>query len=116
LWGGKKKIEEEPIKELLNLYVKFHKEAERNKKLEELRGPAVHEERYQQIRLKLNVPTGKLSDIVRMVAFLQRKFNQVGVRVEISTDEGEITVSEYENNIKETIRQIEANVEEEEIY
>jgi len=51
-----------------------------------------------------------------MVAFLQRKFNQVGVKVEISTDEGEITVSEYENNIKETIRQIEANVEEEEIY
>ena len=91
-------------------------ESERNKKLEELRAPAVHEERYQQIRLKLNVPTGKLSNIVRMVAFLQRKFNQVGVKVEISTDEGEITVSEYENNIKETIRQIEANVEEEEIY
>lgn len=36
LWGDKKKIEKEPIKELLNLYVRFHKEAEKNKKLEDL--------------------------------------------------------------------------------
>ena len=36
LWGNKKKIEKEPIKELLNLYVRFHEEAEKDKKLEDL--------------------------------------------------------------------------------
>lgn len=34
LWGNKERIEKEPIKELMNLYVKFHKNAD--EKLEEL--------------------------------------------------------------------------------
>lgn len=34
-WGDKKKLEKEPIKHLLELYVKFHKEAETNPLLEE---------------------------------------------------------------------------------
>lgn len=34
-WGDEKKLEEGPIKYLLSLYVKFHKEAEKNKSLEE---------------------------------------------------------------------------------
>ena len=34
-WGKKEKIRKEPIKELLRLYVKFHKEAEKNSSLEE---------------------------------------------------------------------------------
>jgi arginyl-tRNA synthetase len=37
IWGGEKKIEqsENPVKELVNLYVKFHDEAEKNPELEE---------------------------------------------------------------------------------
>ncbi|MFH1012204.1 MAG: arginine--tRNA ligase [Candidatus Peregrinibacteria bacterium] len=34
-WGDRKKIEKDPIPELLNLYVKFHNEAEQDPKLEE---------------------------------------------------------------------------------
>ncbi|BCX16317.1 MAG: arginine--tRNA ligase [Candidatus Parcubacteria bacterium] len=34
-WGDKKKIEKNPISELLALYVKFHQEAKKNKNLEE---------------------------------------------------------------------------------
>jgi len=34
-WGNEKKIEKEPIKELHKLYVKFHKEAEKNPELED---------------------------------------------------------------------------------
>lgn len=35
-WGDKKKIKEEPVEEMTKLYVKFHKEVEANKELEEL--------------------------------------------------------------------------------
>jgi len=34
-WGDKDKVRKNPIKELLNLYVKFHAEAESNKEIEE---------------------------------------------------------------------------------
>ncbi len=34
-WGGKKKIAENPIKELNELYVKFHEEAEKNPEIED---------------------------------------------------------------------------------
>ncbi len=36
LWGNRERIKKDPIRELLNLYVKFHKEVERNKDLEDL--------------------------------------------------------------------------------
>jgi arginyl-tRNA synthetase len=35
-WGDKKKIKKNPIEEMTKLYIKFHKEAEQNKDLEEL--------------------------------------------------------------------------------
>ncbi len=35
-WGDKKKISKNPIKEMTKLYVRFHKEAEKNSELEEL--------------------------------------------------------------------------------
>jgi arginyl-tRNA synthetase len=34
-WGDKKKINQNPIEEMTKLYVKFHKESEKNKDLEE---------------------------------------------------------------------------------
>lgn len=34
-WGGKAKVEKNPIEELLSLYVRFHKEAEQDPKLED---------------------------------------------------------------------------------
>jgi len=36
LWGNKNELEKNPISHLLQLYVKFHKEAEKNKELENL--------------------------------------------------------------------------------
>ena len=35
-WGNKKEINKDPIQEMTKLYVKFHKESEKNKNLEEL--------------------------------------------------------------------------------
>jgi len=63
----------------------------------------------------LNVPSGKLSDIVRIVNYIKTKFNQVDVRVEISTKEGEIATSDYDDKIKEAINQANVAVEEEKV-
>jgi len=72
-------------------------------------------ESYHRIRLKLRVPSGKLSDIVRMVTYIKQKFDQVDVGVDISTQEGEITVPDYEDKIKEAIQQADVVIEKEEI-
>ncbi len=74
--------------------------------------PLPPKEIYQKIILKLNVPTGKLSDIARMIPYIKSKFNQVKVKVEISAQDGEIVISDYEDKIEEAINQSDASVEE----
>jgi len=69
--------------------------------------------KYHTIHLKLDVPTGKLSDIVRVIPFIKSKFNQVKVKVEISAVNGEMSVSDYEDKIKEAIKQAEVEIEDE---
>lgn len=69
---------------------------------------------YQNINLKLNVPAGKLSDIVRIVNYVKNKFH-VNVKVEISAQNGEIKISDYEDKIKEAIIQAKVTVEEENV-
>ena len=71
--------------------------------------------KYRSISLKLNVPTGRLSDIVRMIPYLKGKFNQVKVKVEISAQDGEIVISDYEDKIEETINQANVAIEEEKV-
>ncbi|GFP26518.1 hypothetical protein HKBW3S25_02013, partial [Candidatus Hakubella thermalkaliphila] len=72
-------------------------------------------EKYHNINLKLNVPSGKLSDIVKMVNYIKSKFNQVNIRVEISTQDGEMAISEYEDKVKEAINQAGVRVEDEDV-
>jgi len=69
--------------------------------------------KYHTIRLKLDVPTGKLSDIVRVIPYIKSKFNKVDVKVEISAVNGEMSVSDYEDKIKEAIKQAEVKIEDE---
>jgi hypothetical protein len=69
--------------------------------------------KYRTIRLKLGVPTGKLSDIVRVIPFIKSKFTTVDVKVEISAANGEMSESDYEDKIKEAIKQAEVEIEDE---
>ena len=69
-------------------------------------------ESYHTIHLKLDVPTGKLSDIVRIIPYLKTKFNQVKVKIEISAQDGELEISDYEDKIKEAIDQANITIEE----
>ena len=63
--------------------------------------------------MKLDVPTGKLSDIVRVIPFIKSVFKKVDIKVEISAVNGEMSVSDYEDKIKEAIKQAEVKIEEE---
>ncbi len=71
--------------------------------------------KYRSIHLKLDAPTGKLSDIVRMIPCLKSKFNQVEIKVEISAQYGEIVISDYEDKVEETLNQANVAIEEEKV-
>ncbi len=73
----------------------------------------VYGKKYHTIHLKLDVPTGKLSDIVRVIPFIKSVFKKVDIKVEISAVNGEMSVSDYEDKIKEAIKQAEVKIEEE---
>lgn len=85
------------------------------KKLDEIRGKKPPKNIYRSIILKLGVPTGKLADIVRVVNYIKSKFERVDIKVEISSKEGEISTSDYEDKIKEAITQSNVEVEEEDL-
>jgi len=70
---------------------------------------------YRFIRLVLKVPTGKISDVARMVNYLRTKFEKIILRVDISAEEGGLKPEEYKEKIEETINQSRIEVEKEEI-
>ena len=111
-----KKVEEEIPWEYASKEKKDEIEVAIEKRAKELKGEVPHEKnKYHSISLKLNVPTGKLADIVRMVNYIKSKFDQVNVKVEISSKEGEISLSDYEDKIKEAVVQANVTVEEEDL-
>jgi len=52
----------------------------------------------------IEVPKGKASDVMRMLTYLQTKFNKI--TIEIKATEGQISKQDYENKIKETLIQL----------
>jgi hypothetical protein len=113
----------EDIKKIEEEIAQYDLSSEQRKKLEngarrrkdELQGIVKPKEKYHNINLKLNVPSGKLSDIVRIVNYIKSKFNQVNIRVEISIQNGEMAIWEYEDRVKEAINQAGISVEDEDV-
>jgi len=68
---------------------------------------------YRKIHLKLNTPTGRISDIVRVVNYLKSLFKECAVKIEIDACNGSIKIADYENKIEEALRQAEIGIEEE---
>ena len=79
-WGNKKKIEKNPVDELVKLYVKFHQEAKRNPELDEL---ARQETKELQNKEKENYKLWKwfreksLKDFNKIYKILNVKFDYV---------------------------------------
>ncbi len=69
---------------------------------------------YSYIHLVLKPPVGRLSDVVRMVAYLKTKFEKIIVKIDISATEGSLKPEEYKEKIEETINQLQIEVEKEE--
>ena len=63
---------------------------------------------YAGLELEFDVPVEKVADIIKMVAYLRGPFDNVGtnVKFKISAKDGEISISDYENKIKETLEQL----------
>jgi len=72
-------------------------------------------EGYSSINLELTVPSGKMSDIVRMIRYLKTKFEDVEIKITISARRGNIRPEEYREKIKEAIIQSEMKVIEEKV-
>ncbi len=74
---------------------------------------------YRSILLKLKVQKEKLDsilNIVRAMLYLKEKFDQVDIRIEISAKNGQITLHEYEDKVKENINQARIEVENEDVH
>jgi len=69
---------------------------------------------YKKLHLKVGVPRSRMSDISKIITFLNTKFDDCQVKVEIMAEGGEITVADYEDKIKETINQAGIEIEKEE--
>jgi len=72
--------------------------------------------KYRQLYLKLTIPSGKLSDVVKTINFIiKEKFSNVEIKIEISAKNGEIPKTDYENKIKEAFFQLGLEIEEEKL-
>ena len=58
----------------------------------------------KELRLEFEVPRGKASDLLSIFRFLQSKFNLI--RIELKASDGTISKEEYEDKIKEGLRQL----------
>ena len=68
---------------------------------------------YTNISLKFKIPSGKLADIARIVTYLKTLFENVDMEVDLSVREGKISISDYEDKIKEALSQSNIEIEEE---
>lgn len=71
---------------------------------------------FKGIKLSVKIPKGKFSEFYNGVILpLEKYFGEADIKVEIQAKEGEIARSEYENRVRETLFQINAELEEEEL-
>ncbi len=60
-----------------------------------------------EIRLDIKLPMGKASSLLGMINFIQKQFRNL--KISITATEGEMDKQDYEDKIKETLRQIGGN-------
>ena len=58
----------------------------------------------KQLTLDFEIPVGKASNLLGMINFIQKKFASVNIK--INAQEGEIDKQDYEDKIKEILRQM----------
>ena len=79
-WGNKKEVNKNPIKEMTKLYVKFHKEAEKNKKLEEFARKEIkrlQDKNSENLKIWKFLVKESLKDFKKIYKILNIKFDYV---------------------------------------
>jgi arginyl-tRNA synthetase len=79
-WGDKKKINKNPIEEMTKLYIRFHKEAEKNEKLEELarkETKKLQDKDNENIKIWKFLVRESLKDFNKIYKLLNIKFDYV---------------------------------------
>ena len=96
-WGEEKELEKDPIKYLFNLYVRFHKESENNKELEE-------EARAWFKRLEEgNTEATELWELFRQLSMQEFKAHYDKLDIKFDTYEGE---SFYNTMLDKTVEEV----------
>lgn len=78
----------------------------------EIGGPTVPS--YKKIHLKLEVPRGRMSDVAKIVNYINMRFSECQVEIIITSEGGEITVSDYEDKVKQALAQAGIDIKDEE--
>ncbi|MEO0292626.1 MAG: DUF499 domain-containing protein [candidate division WOR-3 bacterium] len=66
---------------------------------------AVEESGFKDnVHLSFDIPKGKVSEVLRIINFLQQKFEIINL--EIKARDGKISEQDYENKVKEALRQL----------
>ncbi len=65
----------------------------------------------KELKMKFEVPLGRVADISRVLSYLQTKFHRIEMR--IYATEGSITEDEYANRVSETFHQLGIDLKEE---
>lgn len=73
----------------------------------------IFEQERTEMYLKLDVPVGQISSVVRIINYLREKFEQCEVKITIRATNGRISKSEYEDKILEALNQANIKIEEE---
>lgn len=66
--------------------------------------PRSPEEMMYSLNFTVEVPEGKVSDIMGIIRYLRKKFEKIKITVEAT--EGQISLQEYQNKVEEAIRQL----------
>ena len=72
--------------------------------------PTIGKHAKGKVYLKFKIPKGHIYDILRLMNLLQTKFNTL--EIELTAKDGSISEQDYENTIKETFRQLDIDVDE----
>lgn len=64
----------------------------------------------KELELKFNVPRGKMAELMRVMNFLQTKFQSL--EMEIHASDGSMSEEDYANKIKEALRQLGVDIDE----
>ena len=72
----------------------------------EKKSPSKEEDYIDSVEFELELPKGLVYEVSRLLNFLDSKFSKVTIKV--TATGGELSKSEYENSVKEALRQIES--------